>query len=66
MTKKNASGNGKIKVTLVKSMIGTRDFHRASVKGLGLKRINQSVEVDDTPAMRGMINRAGFLLKCEG
>ena len=57
---------GRIKVTLVKSLIGTRDYHRASVRGLGLKRINQSVEIEDTPSVRGMINRANFLLKCEG
>ncbi|MFZ5483172.1 MAG: 50S ribosomal protein L30 [Pseudomonadota bacterium] len=55
----------KIKVTLVKSPIGTKAFHRASVRGLGLKRMNQSVVVDDTPANRGMVTRANFLVKCE-
>jgi large subunit ribosomal protein L30 len=62
----NKPAQSKIKVTLVKSLIGTRDYHRASVRGLGLKRLNQTVEVEDTPAVRGMINRANFLLKCEG
>jgi large subunit ribosomal protein L30 len=56
----------KIKVTLVRSLIGTRPEHRASVRGLGLKRIRQTVEVIDTPANRGMINKVSYLVKCEG
>lgn len=59
------SDTKKIKVTLVKSPIGTQSFHRASVRGLGLKRLNQSVVVEDTPANRGMVTRAAFLVKCE-
>jgi len=55
----------KIKVTLVKSPIGTKSFHRASVRGLGLKRLNQSVVLEDTSAVRGMVTRANFLVKCE-
>lgn len=54
-----------IKVTLVRSVIGTRPEHRACVRGLGLRRINHTVEVQDTPAIRGMINRVSYLLKCE-
>ncbi len=57
---------GKIKVTLVKSMIGTRGDHRACVRGLGLTRIRQTVEVIDTPANRGMINKVSYMVKCEG
>lgn len=56
----------KIKVTLVKSLIGTQKNHRDSVRGLGLRRLNHTVEVLDTPENRGMINKAYFLLKCEG
>lgn len=56
----------KIKVTLVRSLIGTRPEHRACVRGLGLRRINHTVEVPDTPAMRGMVNRVAYLVKCEG
>lgn len=56
----------KIKVTLVKSVIGTRQDHRATVRGLGLRRLNHSVEVSDTPSMRGMITKVSYLLKCEG
>ena len=55
----------KIKVTLVKSVIGTRPEHRACVRGLGLRRLNHTVEVADTPAIRGMINRVSYLLKYE-
>ena len=56
----------KIKVTLVKSVIGTKPEHRACVRGLGLRRLNHTVEVADTPANRGMINRVSYLLKSEG
>ena len=55
-----------IKVTLVRSLIGTRPEHRACVGGLGLRRINQTVEVADTPSNRGMINHASYLLKVGG
>lgn len=55
-----------IKVTLVASLIGTKADHRQTVRGLGLRRINHSVEVQDTPAVRGMINKVSYLLKCEG
>ncbi len=55
----------KIKVTLVKSVIGTKQSHRATVRGLGLRRLNHSVELQDTPAIRGMINKVSYLLKWE-
>jgi large subunit ribosomal protein L30 len=56
----------KIRVTLVKSVIGTKPEHRACVRGLGLRRMNHTVEVLDTPSNRGMINAVSYLLKCEG
>lgn len=56
----------RIKVTLVKSLIGTKQSHRATVRGLGLRRLNSSSELQDTPAVRGMINKVSYLLKCEG
>jgi len=55
-----------LKVTLVRSVASTRESHRATVRGLGLRRINHTVEVEDTPAVRGMINKVSYLLKCEG
>ena len=56
----------KIKVTLVKGVIGTKQDHRATVRGLGLRRIHHTVELEDTPAIRGMINKVAYLVKCEG
>ena len=56
----------KIKITLVKSVIGTKQDHRATVRGLGLRRLNSSSELQDTPAVRGMIKKVAYLLKCEG
>ena len=53
----------KIKVTLVKSIIGTKESHRATVRGLGLRRLNHTVELADTPETRGMINKISYLLK---
>jgi large subunit ribosomal protein L30 len=61
-----ASQGKMLKVTLVKSLIGTRREHRACVRGLGLRRINHTVEVPDTPAVRGMINKVSYLVRCEG
>ena len=52
-----------LKVTLVHSPIGSKQAHRACVRGLGLKKLNQSVEVPDTPAMRGMIDRVFYLVE---
>jgi large subunit ribosomal protein L30 len=53
----------KIKVKLVRSLIGTKGEHRLCVRGLGLRRINHTVEVIDTPANRGMINKVTYLVK---
>lgn len=55
-----------IKVTLVRSLIGTMESHRATVRGLGLRRINSTSDVIDTPATRGMINKVSYLVKSEG
>ncbi len=54
-----------IKVTLVKSMNGRLKNHIASVRGLGLRRMHQTVEVIDTPENRGMINKAYYMLQVE-
>ena len=55
----------KIKVTLVKSTIGQVESVKATVKGLGLKRIRSSKELDDTPCVRGMIAKVKHLVKVE-
>jgi large subunit ribosomal protein L30 len=54
-----------LKVTLVKSPIGTRESHRATVLGLGLKKLHQSRTLEDTPAVRGMINKVSYLVRVE-
>ncbi|GLR63469.1 50S ribosomal protein L30 [Marinospirillum insulare] len=56
----------KIKVTLVRSPIGILPKHKLCVKGLGLRRIGHQVEVEDTPSVRGMINKVNYLLQVEG
>lgn len=55
----------KVKVTLVKSRYGRLKKHQACVAGLGLRRINHSVVVEDTPENRGMINKVSYLLRVE-
>ena len=64
--KPSESTGGTLTVTLVKSLHGRLKNHQASVRGLGLRRIHQSVEVVDTPENRGMINAAYYLLRVEG
>ena len=56
----------KIKVTLFKSTSGRLAKHQACVKGLGLRRIGHTVEVEDTPAVRGMINKVNYMVRVEG
>ncbi len=56
----------KIKVTQVRSVHGRLKAHQACVRGLGLRRIGHSVEVEDTPSVRGMINKVPYLVRIEG
>ncbi|MDQ5922099.1 MAG: large subunit ribosomal protein [Pseudomonadota bacterium] len=56
----------KLKITLVKSLIGRLEAHKSCARGLGLSKIRQTVEVLDSVENRGMINRISYLLKCEG
>jgi large subunit ribosomal protein L30 len=65
MAKAKKAG-GTLKVTQIRSTIGRIEAHRACVRGLGLRRMHQTVEVQDTPAIRGMINKVSYLLKVEG
>jgi large subunit ribosomal protein L30 len=55
----------KLRVTLVKSIINCSERHRATVRGLGLRRLRQTVELKDTPEVRGMIGRVGYLVRFE-
>ncbi|MGO1709036.1 MAG: 50S ribosomal protein L30 [Oleiphilaceae bacterium] len=54
-----------IKVTLIRSPIGCQPKHKLCVKGLGLRKIGQSVVVEDTPSIRGMANRVDYLVRVE-
>jgi large subunit ribosomal protein L30 len=53
----------KVKVKLVRSPIGCKEDHRATVRGLGLRKLNSTSELEDTPAVRGMINKISYLVK---
>jgi len=55
----------KVRVKMVKSSIGRLKKHKACLQGLGLKRINHTVEVIDTPENRGMINKISYMLEVE-
>lgn len=59
------SGRKRLKVTLKRSVIGRLRSHEACVKGLGLKRINQTVIVEDTRSTRGMVKRVSYMVDCE-
>jgi len=52
-----------LKVQLVRSPIGTKEAHRATVRGLGLRKVNSVRELEDTPAVRGMINKVDYLVR---
>ena len=55
----------KIKVRLLKGLAGCKQSHRDTVRGLGLRRINQVSELTDSPAVRGMINKVNYLVRIE-
>ncbi len=63
MTKEAANQKKTLTVTLIKSINGTRESHRATVRGLGLRRMNSSRVLEDTDAVRGMINKVSYLVK---
>jgi large subunit ribosomal protein L30 len=65
MTKKKpakAAGKTTLTVKLVRSINGTRESHRATVRGLGLRKLNSQSTLEDTPAVRGMINKVSYLV----
>ncbi len=56
----------KLKVTLIKGISGRLKSHQACVRGLGIRKIHNPVEVIDTPQNRGMINKVSYMLRVEG
>lgn len=62
----NKTGSGKtIKVTLVRSPIGNTERHKATVRALGLHRIGQTVDLPDSPSIRGMLSKVNHLVSVE-
>ena len=57
--------SGMLKITLVKSMIGRPEKHRKVLRGMGLTKINRTVELKDTPSTRGMVHAVSHLVKVE-
>ena len=51
-----------VKIQLVRSPIGTKESHRATVRGLGLRRVNSTSVLEDTPSVRGMINKISYMV----
>ena len=58
-----SSTDKKVTVQLVRSINGTRESHRATVRGLGLRKLNSTSTLEDTPAVRGMINKVKHLVR---
>lgn len=56
---------GTIKITQIRSAIGRLPKHKATLSGLGLRRIGHTVEREDTPAVRGMVNQVFHMVKVE-
>ena len=62
---KKAPGGGRVRVTLIRSVHGRLKRHQACVRGLGLRRMHHTVEVEDSPCTRGMIRKVAYLLRVE-
>ena len=63
MSDANTTDKKTLQVQLVKSIAGTKESHRATVRGLGLRKLNSERELEDTPSVRGMINKVSYLVK---
>ena len=63
MSDMNNAAEKTLQVQLVKSVAGTRETHRATVRGLGLRKVNSVATLEDTPSVRGMINKVSYLVK---
>ena len=63
MSDKKMGDKNTVTVKLVRSIAGTRGSHRATVRGLGLRKLNSQFTLEDTPAVRGMITKVAYLVK---
>ncbi len=59
------NNKAKLRVTQVRSINGTIQSHRDTIRGLGLRRMHHTVELEDTPAIRGMIRKVDYLVRVE-
>ncbi len=59
----NSTTKSTVTLKLVRSIAGTRESHRATVRGLGLRKLNSESTLEDTPAVRGMVNKVSYLVK---
>ncbi len=59
----SVAGQSTVSIQLVRSIAGTRESHRATIRGLGLRKLNSVSTLEDTPSVRGMINKVAYLLK---
>ena len=59
----NEAAKSTVRIKLVRSIAGTRESHRATVRGLGLRKLNSESVLEDTPAVRGMITKVQYLVK---
>ena len=57
------AAGARVRLKLVRSVAGTRESHRATVRGLGLRKLGSESELEDTPSVRGMINKVSYLVK---
>ena len=60
---KKTEAKATLTVKLVRSVAGTKESHRATVRGLGLRKTNSTATLEDTPAVRGMINKVSYLVQ---
>ena len=60
---KKTEAKATLTVKLVRSVAGTKESHRATVRGLGLRKTNSTATLEDTPSVRGMINKVSYLVQ---
>jgi large subunit ribosomal protein L30 len=63
LDKQTPQTQARVKIKLVRSIAGTRESHRATVRGLGLRKLNSESDLEDTPSVRGMINKVSYLVQ---
>jgi large subunit ribosomal protein L30 len=65
MASPNNDSSKKLRITLVRSLLGNTERHKATVRSLGLRKIHQTVELADTPQLRGMVAKVAHMVRVE-